>query len=41
MEELLHDKRLSSSRRYNSFKHYACDENLQIYEVHIGSNGRN
>lgn len=36
MEELLHDKRLRSSRRYNSFKHYARDENLQIYKVYIG-----
>lgn len=41
MEEVLDDKRLSSSRRYNSFKHYTCSETAsKIYKAHIGSKGR-
>jgi len=40
MEELLHDKSLSSSRRYEF--HYACNETAsKIYKAYIDSKGRN
>lgn len=40
MEELLYDKRLSSSR-CNSFKHYTHNETAsKIYKAHIGTKGR-
>lgn len=42
IEELLNVKRLSSSRRYSSFKHCTCNEMaLTMYQAHTGSKGRN
>lgn len=37
MEELFYDKRLSTSRRYNSFKHYTQNETVsKIYKALLG-----
>lgn len=41
MEELLYDKKLSSSRRRNTFKHYTHNETAsKIYKAHICTKSR-